>query len=377
MRRFFLLAALCLSAWAVQAEKSGSLQSKQSDLDKIQERLEKKRSERAAAARRAEELSAQVDKASRDLRNARRGLKEINTQVSETERQRKQTEERLWAARLEMGQWEDIVARELRVYYQRQIFSSAQTLTELAWRKAALKDKAQGLAFAQEHHAQVETLRDELVSHETKMQRLKLDKEREEDRVAAAQKEMRSLYQTVQGRRAVLERDIRELQSSARQLQRLIANLLRQQDEARTRKGVGSRETLAQAARWRGRLPWPVEGRVVERFGRLKHPELDTYVFSNGVKLQSAPSATVRAVEQGEVVYAGEFMSYGLMALVQHPDNMHGVYAHLGRLAVSKGQKVAVGQSLGTAGQDDGGRPLAYFELRVGGQAVDPLLWLK
>jgi murein hydrolase activator len=116
---------------------------------------------------------------------------------------------------------------------------------------------------------------------------------------------------------------------------------------------------------------------VVERFGRSKHPELDTFVFSNGVRLQPAAAAPVRSVEKGEVLYAGQFMSYGLMALVQHPGNLHSVYAHLGQIHVARGQKISVGEAVGSPGQDDAGRPSVYFELRVGGVAVDPLVWLQ
>ena len=82
-------------------------------------------------------------------------------------------------------------------------------------------------------------------------------------------------------------------------------------------------------------------------------------------------------VAKGEVLYAGEFTGYGLMALVAHPDSLFTIYAHLGELTVKKGQKVSVGEVLGAAGTDAEDRPTVYFELRLHGEAMDPLLWLE
>jgi len=378
LKRFILFLCAASMAAPLYPEKwDGQLRSKQGDLERVQNELNRKKSQREEAARRANQLGAQVEKISRELQESRRSLKELNRQVSDTEKKRKATEERLWASRLEIGQWEDVLGRELALYYQHKTVSGVTDFLALAYRRAALEDKVGGLDFAHQHHASVEGVRDELVNVEVDLQKLRLKKEKEEKRVQVAQREMRSLYNTAQGRRAVLERDIRELQATTRKLQRMITNLIRKQEDERLRGRLSSQEQFLAASKYRGNLPWPVQGAVIERYGRTKHPELDTYVFSNGVTLRPAGGAAVRAVEKGEVVYAGEFMSYGLMALVQHPDNLYSVYGRLGRLDVAQGKKISVGEVLGNSGADDAGRAQVYFELRVGGTAVDPLQWLK
>lgn len=389
MRRALLAPALLLALGTpVHSVKMEQIKSKKSDLQEIEREISQKKSEKVAAARKQKELAAEVDRISRELAQSRRALEDVELRVREAERKRKSTEERLWASRLEIGQWNEVLSRELRGFYERRAVMQAAAEVELAYRRAMLRDKADGVSFARKHHEQVEGIRDELLELEVELQKLRLNKEREEKRVQAARGQMRQLYETAQGRQAILAKEIRDLQSSAQQLGRLIQDLVRrraEEEKARAAAAAKAGGTAAPAPkakqvvsnRQRGRLPWPVEGRVVERFGRARHPELDTFVFSNGIRLQPAASAPVRAVEKGEVLYTGEFMSYGLMVLVQHPGNLHSVYANLGQMHVTRGQKVSVGEAVGAPGQDDAGRPAVYFELRVGGVAVDPLVWLQ
>jgi murein hydrolase activator len=367
-----LAVSLLIAAQPLFSKLDGTIKSKRQDLDSIRKELSKKKQEKTETAKKAEELAQEVERVSREISESRRALKDVQGRIGETESRRRAAEERLWVSRAGMGQWVDVLSRELSRLYERRLVEGSSAFVELAYREAAVRDKVNGLAFAQQHHAQVEKLRDELVQLEVDLQKLRLRREKEELRGEALQKRLRALHKTVEGRRALLEKDIRELQSSARNLEKMIQSLVRQQ--AQSRKAAGGKPL---AHRKKGRLPWPVEGKVIERYGRSKHPELETFVFSNGVKLRPAAADFVRSIDKGEVMYAGEFMSYGLMALIQHPDNLHSVYGHLGRLNVSRGQTVSVGEIIGTPGQDAARQPVVYFELRVGGMAVDPLSWLQ
>ncbi len=356
------------------------IRNKQGEMERLRKTIIKKKSEKEETVAREKQLADEVERLSRQLDNSKRSLRDVSWRLIVTEKRRKATEERLWASSLELGQWSEMLAKELNLYYVRKLETGVGAYMELAYRQAALQDKTGGLAFARQQHAQVEELRDEFLSLEVELQKLRLQKEHQQKRVETAQKGMRHLYKTVQGRRAILDRDIKKLQASAGQLQRMIQDLIRREQEARAKAGKTKQSVSQQQAaaqKKRGHLPWPAQGQVVERFGRLHHPELDTYVFSNGIKLRPAAYAPIRSIQAGEVLYAGLFMSYGLMALVQHEDNLYSVYAHLGQLNVSKDQKLSEGEVLGNAGEDDSGSPMVYFELRVAGTPVDPLLWLK
>ncbi|MDA1330013.1 MAG: peptidoglycan DD-metalloendopeptidase family protein [Chloroflexi bacterium] len=116
-----------------------------------------------------------------------------------------------------------------------------------------------------------------------------------------------------------------------------------------------------------GELAWPVKEREVlgERFTDW-HP---------GVDLAVSRGDSVRAVDDGVVTFAGwSNLGYGLMVMVDHGNGDFSLYGGLGEVVATCGRGVAEGDALGTAGLT--GYPagaILHFELRRGGQAVDPM----
>jgi septal ring factor EnvC (AmiA/AmiB activator) len=126
-----------------------------------------------------------------------------------------------------------------------------------------------------------------------------------------------------------------------------------------------------------GALDWPVKGAVIGRFGRDHGSRFGTSVSRNGIEIQAAPGIPVSAVHDGTVAYAAPFTGFGNLVIVDHGGHAYTLYGYLSTLAVSKGGRVARGARLGSVGSAPKGQPALYFEVRIDGQAVDPLQWLK
>ncbi len=126
----------------------------------------------------------------------------------------------------------------------------------------------------------------------------------------------------------------------------------------------------------RGRLPWPVQGRVEVTFGAKVHPA-GVIVRQTGLDIRAPRGATVHAVHDGQVVWADRLPGYGRVVIVRHERVAFTVYAHLDTFAVERDQMVRRSDTVGTVGSS-GSRKGAYlyFEVRSGAQAVDPLGWL-
>jgi len=127
----------------------------------------------------------------------------------------------------------------------------------------------------------------------------------------------------------------------------------------------------------RGALLAPVDAPLVERFGKVAD-EFGTETFRKGVEFGALRGAAVRGVAYGVVRFAGWFRGYGKIVIVDHGDQYFTVLGHLDEIAVSVGDPVHRGDRLGAAG-DTGSLagPRLYFEIRRGGQALDPAEWLR
>jgi septal ring factor EnvC (AmiA/AmiB activator) len=77
------------------------------------------------------------------------------------------------------------------------------------------------------------------------------------------------------------------------------------------------------------------------------------------------------------VTHAGPFTAYGQLVIVDHGGGAVSLYGHLAGTTVNKGDRVAAGTNVGTSGRNTAGNPSIYFELRIDGQPVDPLQWLR
>lgn len=128
----------------------------------------------------------------------------------------------------------------------------------------------------------------------------------------------------------------------------------------------------------RGKLPWPVEGRIRHGFGRDVDPEFGTEVLRNGIELEAPRGAAVRAVAAGRVLFAGWFRGYGQIVILDHGARSVTVSGYLDEVAVEVGSQVGQGEVVGTVG-DTGSLsgPGLYFEIRRQGKPVDPAGWMS
>lgn len=134
-------------------------------------------------------------------------------------------------------------------------------------------------------------------------------------------------------------------------------------------KGLGAQK---------GRLSLPVKGSIVDRFGRHKHPEFESFTFSNGISISASAGAPIHAVFDGEVIFADYFKGYGNMIIVDHGGGFFSLYAHAAAVTKKVGSKVAKNEVLASVGDLDSAKgPMLYFEIRYQGKPVDPAPWFR
>jgi septal ring factor EnvC (AmiA/AmiB activator) len=125
----------------------------------------------------------------------------------------------------------------------------------------------------------------------------------------------------------------------------------------------------------RGKLPWPVQGRVTARYLE-QHANSAPGMRWNG-ELIAAPRGTkVRSPYFGRVVYADWLQGLGLLLIIGHSGGYMTLYGHAEVLYKSVGDWVAPGDVIAALSDTAGAEPQLYFEIREGRKTVDPAAWL-
>lgn len=124
----------------------------------------------------------------------------------------------------------------------------------------------------------------------------------------------------------------------------------------------------------RGRLPWPLAGKIAVGFGSSD----DSGRAISGIVVAANTGAEIRAVSHGRVAYADWLKGYGLILILDHGDGYMSLYGYNETLLKDVGDWVDAGEPIATAGTSGGRRNAGlYFELRARGKPLDPRGWLK
>jgi len=134
-------------------------------------------------------------------------------------------------------------------------------------------------------------------------------------------------------------------------------------------------EALPSIVAARGQLSWPIRGRVMRRFGAGLGAGQASW---DGILVEAAEGAPVRAPHAGRVVFADWVRGLGFLLVLDHGEKVLSLYAYNDRLVGRKGETVDKGQVIAHAGSS-GGRPQSglYFEIRRNGRPEDPVRWLS
>ena len=126
----------------------------------------------------------------------------------------------------------------------------------------------------------------------------------------------------------------------------------------------------------RGKLPWPVDGRLLARFGESRGDDVRTKW--DGVMISAGAGTQVHAVHGGRVVFADWLRGAGQLVILDHGNGYLSLYGHNQTLLKSAGDIVKAGDVISTVGNSGGqATPALYFAIRQQGRPSDPAQWCR
>ena len=289
----------------------------------------------------------------------------------------------------------------LSEYYTRLVRSAYKNRNTKVWYMYILASDNLGQAFRRYGYlrdlsAQMKVQAEKIIeakaaleSEKASLQELKKEaeavrKERAEEvaRLQAEETDSRNLVNQLERNRkkyqGELDRKRREVDALNREIERIIRNAM---GGSKSGKASGSKEIDIKLANEfkanKGKLPWPVEGPVVDRFGQNYHPVYTKIKlhFNNGINIAVSPGTGVKAVFDGVVKQIVVMPGYNKCVLIQHGDYF-SFYCKLGSVSVKAGDKVKPEQEIGTVDTMNGETQL-HFQIWSGRTPQNPEIWLR
>ena len=132
--------------------------------------------------------------------------------------------------------------------------------------------------------------------------------------------------------------------------------------------------SLAGLKQYKGKLDWPIKGKVIHNFNSKRFNN----VSWRGLVIKANEGAKVKAVSAGKIVFADWLRGFGMVTIIDHGQGYMSLYGHNQTLLKVTGEKVRKGDVISLAGRSGGQLESGvYFEIRHKGKAVNPRSWLK
>lgn len=379
MFRVLLLLALLFPLTPAGADEDPRLQRNQAELERVRSRiealsrsLERDRGRQDELRKTLEDTEKKIAAIGTELRGLARDLDQQNRKVRAIQEDQRRIEQQLAAQKKGLGQ-QVRSAYVLGAGSQTQLLLSqeqagplSRMMTYYDYVNRARARRIEGI-LAQVQALQAVTAR--LLEERQALETLRQQRERTLKALEAGRAERAAMVERLAARIADEQTELRQLRQNEQEVRRLLDSL--RNALADIPLDLGNERPFAKQ---RGKLPWPVRGKLLASYGQ---PKAGPNLLWNGLWIAAAQGSPVRAVAGGRVAYVGWMHRYGLMVVLEHEGGYFTLYGHNDSTLKGVGEWVAAGQPISQAGASGGhAQSGVYFEVRKGKEPVNPRTWL-
>jgi septal ring factor EnvC (AmiA/AmiB activator) len=371
-----VLAMLLVSnSWTVA--QSATPAAKEAELKQVRTRIESIRKEIHAEAERRDALSVELKGAELEIQSAREALSAIRSRRQASEERLRRLEAERTQTQSEVEAQCAALAGELRAAYVNGRQERLKMLLNqddpsrvgrmLAYYGYFGRARAERITVIKEHLAHLDLLAETISAETDKLRALEADNARQVNALAGARDRRAITLARVQDQLRSRSDELAKLERDARSLEKLVEEL---------RRAIEDFPQFADQPfqRVKGKLPWPVKGPLLARFGQLR---AGGPLKWQGLLISSARGTQVHAPFSGRVVYADWLPGLGLLLVLDHGGGFMSLYGHNEQLYRKVGDRVAPGDVLAAVGEILGvGKTGLYLEIRQGRQVLNPAEWL-
>ena len=362
------------SAGAVTQSEIDALKAEQAESrlrqQELKEQLEDAEADQMAAQQKRQLLQAQLDAINDELDSIDAQLAYYDQEIAQKEEERKEAEAReaeqyeLFCQRVRMMEEQGTVS-----YWS--ILFNAEDFSDLLDR---LADVDAVMDYDNQVMEELTAIREEIVRLKTQLEEARADEQEARDQQAAKQAEQQAKVAEAQALLDQINADVAEVNrqldaesAAASEIQAEIARKQKQLEEQRRQNNI----TIDSETNYM----WPLPGcyRLTSLFGYRIHPITGKAHSHTGIDIPASGGTPILACKSGQVVTSAYHYSYGNYVVIDHGNGNSTLYAHMSSRAVSEGQMVTQGQTIGyvgTTGSSTGNH--LHLEVRDNYTRVDP-----
>jgi len=226
----------------------------------------------------------------------------------------------------------------------------------------------------------IQTLEQQLsLDHQNQRQALH-NKERQQIKSLARKNEKKVMVERLKWNSQNLNKQLRSAEEEYQKLYEIIVALERKrrlrEEQGETREDYSL--NLKDIRKNKGKLPWPVKGKVLHKYGKQHDSRLKTTINNTGIDIKAKSGEDVRAVFIGLVSTITYLSGFGNTVILDHGDGYYTVYAHLEEFFVEPDQLVDAGDVIGLVGDSGSleGSKL-HFAVFANQTTENPQKWLR
>ena len=223
----------------------------------------------------------------------------------------------------------------------------------------------------EELNQQIIAKKDNLINRMKSIKKLNRNQELQRRQIQSDRNTRKHLLGKVRVQKDVEQKAIVQLNKDQDRISAIIDILLEH-------KTALDKESAKAFLKLKGKLVWPVRGKIIRKFGQIRDKKYYTVISNPGIDIKASAGTPVYAASSGEAVYVSWLRGYGSFIILSHGGGYYTLYAHLDDILVETGQFITAGEviaAVGETGEFSG--PVLHFELRFGKEQLDPLPWLR
>ncbi|MCK5011799.1 MAG: peptidoglycan DD-metalloendopeptidase family protein, partial [Deltaproteobacteria bacterium] len=355
-------------------DRKGKLSDIDKKIKKEKKKIKKVEKEESTTTNQLNAIDKKLSKNRNELYSLNRRLKNLKKDVATANTQLDQINK-------DIIQRKELFSKRLIALYKykrsggilRVIFSS-HSYPELSQRtkfiKMILSSDIQIIDHFFKQLSLVKEKRETLQENQKSLEKVKNSILKKKSQIDDQKKKKTVLLKKIRNEKKTYQAAVEELEKASRELQSLIDRLQR---EIAGKKKHFIPEDAKRFEALKGKLLFPLSGKIISSYGNRTDPQLNTVIFQKGIEISAKQGQEVRAIYEGTVLYADWFKGYGNIIIIDHGGSYYSLSAHVSKLFKSVGERVEAGEVIALAG-DTGSLKgnCLYFELRHHGKPLNP-----